>query len=278
LNVAHATYTLQLHTSHLLRLERSLLSKSISRMIAIAIAVSLAACSGQSGLPNIATNSPTQNATKAPVKPDDGCDQTTCVTTNPGGGGGGTTGGDTTNDDVPGAGDPGGCPLAVTRGGLKAATCTGGGGGVGRLGKTAEPGQTCEGSQKAIGGWLGGTGDTSGNEINNIYEVQANNGGTSEVVGWFYTTFSSGTWFQANLTVSVSGGVAAASIGASASTPSVNVGSVSPSAIQGAMNAFDTAAGIAGSALPQPWAALVGGAQGSVSACFTSAWNGTYPS
>jgi len=140
------------------------------------------------------------------------------------------------------------------------------------------PGDTCEGSQKAIGGWVGGSGDTQTSEINNIYEVQRNTAGTSQVIGWVYATFSAGSWFQPNLVISVSGGAAVANIGASASTPSVSIGSTGPTSIQGAMSAFDSAVGIVASGLPSPWQSILRGTQASVSACYTYPWNGSYSS
>lgn len=149
---------------------------------------------------------------------------------------------------------------------------------VSRLGNNAEPGDNCNGAGKDIGGWLGGTGDNGGNEINNVYEVQLNTQFGSETVGWVYQTFTSGYWFQPDLSLSGSAGTAAVNAGVSVSTPTVPIGGVSPSQIQGAMSAWDAFAGIASSALPPPWNVLVGGTQPTVSACYTHAWNGQYPS
>lgn len=162
-------------------------------------------------------------------------------------------------------------------GGTSGSGGSGGGTTVGRLGSKAEPGGNCEGSQKDIGGWVGGTGDNGGNEINNIYEIQANTSNSSSVVGWIYATFSNGNWFQPAVTVSVSGGAAVAQAGVSASTPSISIGNTTPAAIQSAMQTFDSAEKLAASAVPAPFSTLLSGGV-TASKCWTNSWNGQYPS
>jgi len=149
-----------------------------------------------------------------------------------------------------------------------------------RLGLHAEPGAACEGSGKVVGGWVGGTGDTGGNEIKNIYEVQVNAAGSSEIVGWVYTTFTAGIWFQPNLSVSLSDGAGVVSIGVGASTPTVSIGGLTPGNFQSAMGTFDAVTQIAAKVLPPPYNAIASAANTikmDASKCYTFDWNGKYP-
>jgi hypothetical protein len=100
----------------------------------------------------------------------------------------------------------------------------GGGDPVANLGP-AQQGETCEGSGKAIGGWVNLV-DIKNNEINDIYEVQGVGPGglTQGTVGWVYTTFGAGNLFQPNL--SVYGGVAV--VGVSAGSPLFAMGPLTP--------------------------------------------------
>jgi len=201
------------------------LNRTLSAIATTAVIAALSACSGESNLPNIATSSGAQ--TPYVIKsPGTGTprtmDSTVLGDTVSTGGGGGAPVGDTTNDDVPGAGDPGGCRLLATRGASHSAIdCNGGGGGVAPVTVAVqpgppEPGKICSGSPEAVD-------DSFYNQNRQNVEVQDMNSlwvdGSN--AGWLYLGSDGNTYIQYNFAnkASFSFGVSIGIVSVGSSTP-----------------------------------------------------------